>query len=159
MSEPSFVYTIHIGATPEAVWQALTSSAFTQQYWGGTALESDWQVGSPIVAHHPARAEFSGEILRAEPPRLLSYTFQTEDNEAAGHPPTRVVFDIRPFGEAVVTLTVTHDQFPEGEAGTKLLHSVSQGWPGILSNLKTLLESGQPLDFPPPFAPKRPASA
>lgn len=77
-------------------------------------------------------------MLRAEPPRVLSYTFQTADNEAAGHPPTRVVFDIRPFGD-VVTLTVIHDEFPSGEVGAAFRGDISRGWPAILSSLKTLL--------------------
>lgn len=98
-------------------------------------------------------------MLRAEPPRTLSYTFQTEENQAAGHPPTTVVFDIRPFGSGVVTLTVTHDEFPPGEAGTAFRRDISQGWSGILSSLKTLLESGKPLAFPPPFASEQPASS
>lgn len=158
MSNPSFVYTTHIASTPEAVWKALTSSEFTQQYWSGSAIESDWQVGSPIVERNPKWSGFFGEVLRAEPPRVLSYTFQTEDHQAAGHPPTTVVFDIRPFGPNVVTLTVTHDEFPPGEAGAAFRRDISHGWSGILSGLKTLLESGKPLAFPPPFTSEQPVN-
>ncbi|MQA16520.1 MAG: ATPase [Pseudonocardiaceae bacterium] len=158
MTEPAFVYTTHIATTPDALWRALTSSEFTEQYWSGSSIESDWQVGSAIVERHPDREGFHGEVLRAEPPQVLSYTFQTGENEAAGNPPTRVSFDIRPFGE-VVTLTVTHDELPGGEFGARFVRDIGQGWPGILSSLKTLLESGEPLNFPPPFAPKRPISA
>ncbi len=76
----------------------------------------------------------------------------------AGYGPTRVVFEARPFGE-VITLTVTHDEFSAGDAGIKFRRDISQGWPAILSSLKTLLESGRPLNFPAPFAPKRRTSA
>lgn len=157
MNNPSFVYTTHIASSPEAVWKALTSSEFTRQYWSGSAIESDWQAGSAVIERNPRGPGFFGEVLRAEPPRLLSYTFQTEDNQAADHPPTTVVFDIRPFGPDVVTLTITHTEFPHGEAGATFLQAISQGWPGILSSLKSLLESGSPLAFPPPFAPEQPA--
>lgn len=125
---------------------------------GGSALESDWRVGSPLVERNPHQDGFYGEVLRVEPPRVLSYTFQTKGNESAGNPATRVVFDIRTFGD-VVTLTVTHDEFPPGDAGVKFAREIGHGWPAILSGLKTLLESGKPLEFPPPFAPKRPINA
>lgn len=159
MSNPSFVYTTHIASTAEAVWKALTSSEFTQQYWSGSAIESDWHVGSPVVERNPRGLGFFGEVLRAEPPHVLSYTFQTEENQAAGHPPTTVVFDIRPFGPDVVTLTVTHEEFPPGEAGAAFHRDISGGWSGILASLKTLLESGKPLAFPPPFAPEQPVTS
>jgi len=59
MSSPSFVYTTHIASTPEAVWKALTSSEFTQQYWSGNAIESDWRIGSPIVERNPGLSSTS----------------------------------------------------------------------------------------------------
>ncbi len=155
MTKPTYVYTTHIATTPEKLWRALTSSAFTEQYWGGSALESDWQVGCSVVERNPNQEGFYGEVLRADPPRVLSYTFQTTDNEAAGAKPTRVVFELRPFG-TVVTLTVTHDELLPDEPGVRFLRDITQGWSAILSSLKTLLETGEPLDFPPPFAPKRP---
>ncbi|MPZ65633.1 MAG: hypothetical protein GEU83_08995 [Pseudonocardiaceae bacterium] len=94
----------------------------------GSALESDWQVGSPIVERHPDREGF---------PRAL--------------------FDIRTFGGCHA------DSHPRRAARRRVRYPfvryIGQGWPGILSSLKTLLESGEPLDFPPPFEPKRRASA
>lgn len=155
MTEPTFVYTTHIATTPERLWQALTSSEFTEQYWAGSALESDWQVGSPVVERNPNHEGFYGEVLAVDAPRVLSYTFQTAENSSTGGKPTRVVFELRPFGE-VITLKVTHDELPAGEPGTRFLREIGQGWSAILSSLKTLLETGEPLGFPPPFAPKRP---
>lgn len=69
-----------------------------------------------------------------------------------------MAFEARPFGE-VITLIVTHDEIPVGDAEIKSRRDISQGWPAILSSLKTVLEPGQPLNFPAPFVPKRPASA
>ncbi len=94
-----------------------------------------------------------GEVLAVDPPRFLSYTFQPAENSSTGGKPTRVVFELHPFGE-VVTLTVTHDELPAGEPGARFLRDIGQGWSAVLSSLKTLLETSGPLAFPPPFTPE-----
>jgi uncharacterized protein YndB with AHSA1/START domain len=87
-----------------------------------------------------------GEILEADPPRRLSYTFQHVTNEEARkQPPSKVVFTIEPHGK-LVKLTLTHEGFAEGN---KHLDGISKGWPAILSSLKSLLESGTALAIPP----------
>lgn len=156
MSKPEFVYTTYIHTTPEQLWEALTDPSFTTRYWGA-ALESDWEEGSTITwvqggvrVDHPEQV-----VLEADPPRRLSYrwhTFTSELGEALGideetraaaaaEPRSTVTFDIEPFGE-MVKLTVVHGDF---EPGSVVLDGIRQGWPAILSNLKTLLETGETL--------------
>jgi uncharacterized protein YndB with AHSA1/START domain len=152
MTKPEFVYTTYINTTPERLWQALTDPAFTRRYWG-TALISDWRVGSTVTWEHNgvSRADPAQVMLESDPYRRLSYTWHTytpdwaqaagidEDLRAklAGEPRSKVSFDIEPV-DAQVKLTVTHDGF---EPGSTVLGMVSNGWPQLLSDLKTLLET------------------
>ncbi|QIP05841.1 SRPBCC family protein [Bradyrhizobium symbiodeficiens] len=145
MSKPEFVYVTYIETTPEKLWEALTSSEFTRQYWFGAEVRSDWKVGSLFALTLDGEVTDSGEILEADPPRLLSYSFKHRKfEELRGEPISRVVFTIEPFG-ALVRLTVLHDGFVEGG---KYLGAVSNGWPAILSGLKSLLERGKVLAIP-----------
>ncbi|HEY2319820.1 MAG TPA: SRPBCC domain-containing protein [Solirubrobacteraceae bacterium] len=153
MDKPSFVYTTYIRTTPDRLWEALTSPAFTQRYWTA-ALETDWKPGSEmawnlygVTVAHPEQV-----VLEADPPRRLSYTWHTFTPElaraagvneerfaaAAAEPRSRVTFELQPAGDAV-KLTVVHDGFPDDSTAAQL---VSNGWPRVLSRLKTLLETG-----------------
>lgn len=140
MSKPEFVYISLIGAPAEKVFAALTSSEFTQQYFGRRNIESDWKVGSAIkLVQENGTLDWSGEVLAYDPPKKLSYTFLSQ--KQPDEKPSRVTFVLEPMGPAT-RLTLTHDEFvPE----SKVQPGISQGWPGILSNLKTLLETGKPL--------------
>ncbi|MDC0674335.1 SRPBCC family protein [Nannocystis radixulma] len=142
--KPSFVYVLYIATTAEKLWEALTQGDFTEKYWGGRRVESTWQPGAPIVYRYDEgrKTDITGEVLRCEAPTLLSYTFGVDHGEAT-EPASRVTFELKPLG-AMVRLTLTHDQFPEG---SKVLQGVSRGWPGILSNLKSYLELGKPMPF------------
>ncbi|TDC67169.1 metalloregulator ArsR/SmtB family transcription factor [Actinomadura sp. GC306] len=155
-SQSDFVYTAYIRTTPERLWQALTDPAFTRRYWG-VAFETDWKPGSPIVWHEESATLADPEqvVLEAEPGRRLSYTWHTftaEWAESVGvdeetrarllaEPRSKVTFEIEPAGETV-KLTVRH------EAGDVLLGMSREGWPAIVSGLKTLLETGEPLPEP-----------
>ena len=146
MSKPEFVYVTYIETTPEKLWEALTSSEFSKRYWFGTEVRSDWKVGSPFALVTDGKTSDTGEILVADPPRLLSYTFRHElFEDMRDEPATKVVFTIEPYGE-IVKLTVTHEGFAEG---SKLLGAVSNGWPAILSGLKSLLETGHAFTVQP----------
>lgn len=136
--KPKFVYVTYIATTPEKLWEALTSSEFTQKYWDEGRIESDWKVGSAIK-QVGENGSMHGEILQCDPPRLLSYTFESEGLEQPY--PSRVVYEIESVGPTV-KLTVTHDQL-EADG----LNAISQGWPSILSSLKSLLEGGSPLVY------------
>jgi uncharacterized protein YndB with AHSA1/START domain len=142
MSKPEFVYVTYIETTPEQLWEALTNSAFSKRYWFGTEVRSDWNVGSSFALVTDGKTSDTGEILEADRPRRLSYTFKHElFEEMRNEPATKVVFTLEPYGN-IVKLTVTHEGFMEG---SKLLGAVSNGWPAILSGLKSLLETGKVL--------------
>jgi uncharacterized protein YndB with AHSA1/START domain/DNA-binding transcriptional ArsR family regulator len=164
MDQPSFVYTTYIQTTPERLWQALTDPAFTRRYWGAT-FDTDWKAGSAMTWHEHGATTADPEqvVLESEPYRRLAYTWHSftpeliesldlteEARERIGREQrSKVTFDIEPLGE-LVKLTVVHDGF---EPGSVLASMVSQGWPRILSNLKTLLETGEVLPAnpePPP---------
>lgn len=143
MTDPQrgiFVYVTHIATTREKAWEALTSPDFTRRFWNGRILESDWRVGSPITIRHDYddAVDGTGTVLAAEPPRRLSYALSGEDGRES-----TVTFELVASGD-VVALTVTHT----GLTDASLLRSVSGGWQFILSNLKTLLESGRTLPMP-----------
>src|SRR3984893_7724181 len=145
MSKPEFVYVTYIETTPEKLWEALTSSEFSRRYWFNTDVKSDWKVGSPFALVMNGTTTDVGEILEADPPRRLSYTFQHVLNgELRGDPPSKVVFKIERHGK-FVKLTLTHEGFAEG---SKLLDGVSKGWPAILSTLKSMLERDTALAIP-----------
>jgi uncharacterized protein YndB with AHSA1/START domain/DNA-binding transcriptional ArsR family regulator len=153
---PEFVYTTYIKTTPEDLWRALTDPAFTRRYWG-VELRSDWEVGSELVweQHGVTISDPEQVVLESDPPRRLSYTFHTftpEFGESVGfsdelvaamaaEPRSKVAFEIEPLGPKV-RLTVVHDGFV---AGSEVLQRISTGWPVIFANLKTLLETGEPL--------------
>ncbi|UPK36736.1 SRPBCC family protein [Bradyrhizobium sp. 186] len=146
MSRPEFVYVTYIETTPEKLWEALTNSAFTRQYWFDTEVHSDWKVGSPFALVMSGTTTDTGEILEADPPRRLAYTFKHKLMEnMRNEQPTKVVFTIEAYGN-LVKLTVTHEGFA---AGSELLDGISRGWPAILSGLKSLLETGKAPAIPP----------
>jgi uncharacterized protein YndB with AHSA1/START domain len=142
MSEPAFVYVTYIRTTPDRLWEALTHPDFKEKYWFGRRCDSDWKAGSAhrLVAPNGS-LDFDGEVLVSDPPRRLSYTFHNSPSDPAAEreAPSRVTYDLEPVEDSV-KLTVTHDQFPDG---SKVRPGVSNGWPVILSALKSLLETGQ----------------
>lgn len=143
MSGSRFIYVVYIRSTPEKVWAALTQPEFTKRYWANTWQESDWQPGSDWRLMIPdGRIGDIGVILEADYPRKLvirwSIDFQPE-LKAEG--PTRVTYLLEPEG-ASVKLTLTQESdIPD----SKIISAMSQGWPHLLSSLKTLLETGDPL--------------
>lgn len=144
MSKPEFVYTTFINTTPEKLWHALTDTAFTERYWFGCSLQSDWKVGSPMQMTRDGQIMNECVILESDPPRRLSYSWLTVfDDDMKQERPSRVTFVLEPSQRAV-KLTVTHEGFA---AGSKTLPSISEGWPLVLSSLKSILETGQPLAF------------
>ncbi|MEV4532581.1 metalloregulator ArsR/SmtB family transcription factor [Asanoa sp. NPDC049518] len=158
MSRPEFVYTTYINTTPERLWQALTDPAFTKRYWG-VEFETDWSKGSPMTWHaEGARISDPAQVVVAsEPHTKLSYTWHTftddwakasgiaEADRAtfAAEARSTVTFELEPAGDAV-KLTVIHDGFAPGSA---VLSAINTGWPQIIANLKTLMETGEPLQL------------
>ena len=158
MDKPEFVYTTYIRTTPEQLWRGLTDPAFTRRYWG-LAMESDWKAGSTVTVQldrsNVTVADPAQVVLESDPYRRLSYTWHTftpewaaaydisEEHRAkfAAEPRSTVTFEIEPMGD-YVRLTVVHDGF---EPGSAVLAGVSQGWPMLMSSLKSLLETGDVL--------------
>jgi len=144
MPKPEFIYISYIETTPEKLWEALTSSEFSERYWWGTKVISDWKVGSPVALEWRGTVTDTGVIVEADPPRRLSYTWSNASVEFRHERPSRVTFALERYGK-LVKLTLTHGDF---EQGSRMLPSISKGWPAIMSSLKSLLESGQALDVP-----------
>jgi uncharacterized protein YndB with AHSA1/START domain len=144
MTKPEFVYTTFINTTQEKLWHALTDKEFTERYWFGCSLTSDWKVGSPMHMERAGKVLNECIILESDPPHRLSYSWLTIIDEVMKKErPSRVTFVLEPSQRAV-KLTVTHEGFAEG---SKTLPSISDGWPLVLSSLKSVLETGQPLAF------------
>lgn len=161
MGTAEFVYVTYIKTTPEKLYRALTEPEFIAQYFEGTGPSSDWKPGSPITWKIEADGEshdWGQRVLEAEPGKRLSYTWHNYEPEMAKYypewtgerlaelraePVSKVTFDIEPAGDGV-KLTVVHDGFA---SETEMLKSLRQGWPGILSNLKSVLETGSAASF------------
>ena len=140
MTDQQIHIVTHIAATPAAVWNALTDPDLTQQYWGGMRIQSDWKVGSKVLYVVDGKVTDENTALVVEPPHKLSYTFHPVFGEYASEPASRATFTIVQNGD-VVTLDMLHDDFPPNSV---VLAACSNGWPPILSELKTLLEARQP---------------
>jgi len=139
----SFVYSIYIAASPDRVWRALLDGEFTRQYWGHDNV-SDWKPGSTWehrTADPNPTVRILGEVIDAKPPHRLVVTWAEPADRAAKDRHSRVTFDIEAVGD-MVKLTVTHDEL---EPGSKMERSIANGWPRVLSSLKSLLETGRPL--------------
>jgi uncharacterized protein YndB with AHSA1/START domain len=144
MTKPQFLYTTYIQTTPEKLWEALTNGEFTRQYWGGYRIESDWKVGSPMKFYAPdGSLAHSDRVLRAEKPKLLSYSWKPLMKFVPDEPASIVTFELEPVG-SLVKLTITHSDFPEN---SKVLPMISNGWPMVISSLKTFLETDKALPF------------
>lgn len=150
MTENQTVYVTLIEAPCENVWEALTSAEFTSLYWHDTHVQSDWQVGSSVqfmVYPEGGEAEVGcdGEVLECDPPSRLSYTWRFPRVPAiCDEAPSRVTFTLDALADGVTKLTLVHDEFPEGSG---MYPMVNEGWPFVLSGLKTLLETGRTVDF------------
>jgi uncharacterized protein YndB with AHSA1/START domain len=142
--KPTTVYTIYIASTPEKVWQALTRSEFSRKYFFGNSVEVDLRVGGAYIVRTPdGSLHISGEVIECEPNGKLTVTFNVNWPalvEKLGA--TIVTYEIEPAGDAVrLTMTESHDRPLDDD----ILSGGRQGWPAILSSLKSLLETGQPL--------------
>ncbi len=143
MTGDRFVYVTYIRTTPEKLWEALLSPEFNQAYWFGMWQDSEWKVGAPWKLVFPdGKVADQGEILEIEKPKRLVIRWRNEwkpELRNEGH--SRCTFEIESTGD-ITRLAVTHES---DTPDSKLIEAVSGGWPKILSNLKSLLETGQVL--------------
>ncbi|TDW22248.1 ArsR/SmtB family transcription factor [Kribbella kalugense] len=153
MSDNDFVYTTYIRTTPERLWQALTDPAFTEQYWK-LRHETDWKVGSEMVWQHEGGVTISGAdqvVVEHDPYSRLSYTwhhitpefakeFGIDDatyEKISREPLSTATFELEPVDNQV-KLTVIHTGF---EPGSTIRTMIQEGWPALLADLKSLLET------------------
>lgn len=140
----SFVYVTFIRSTPEKVFEAITKPEVARRYWGHENV-SEWKPGSRwehVRANAERTVNIVGKVVEATPPSrlVLSWASPAQADDPAAY--SRVSFDIAPY-EGMVRLTVTHDEL---EPGSGMDKGIRQGWPIVLSSLKSLLETGEGID-------------
>jgi uncharacterized protein YndB with AHSA1/START domain/DNA-binding transcriptional ArsR family regulator len=145
MERPRHVFQVYIRTTPERLWQAITDPAFTRRYFFQTRVETGWRRSEQFKYWMPnGQLAVEGEVLEVEPPRRLVTTWAFRHQpDLAADPPSRVTWEIEPLGETC-KLTLVHDDFPSENA---TFRSVVEGWPLVLSSLKSLLETGEALEI------------
>lgn len=141
MARSNFVYVTFIRTTPEKLWSALTEDTeFMKRYWFGMHCQSEWTAGSSWkMVSGDGQITDAGEIIESEPPRRLVIRWRHEKNpdlKAEGE--SRCTIELEPSGTAV-KLSITHTIEREP---SKFIAAVSAGWPRIVSNLKSLVETG-----------------
>jgi uncharacterized protein YndB with AHSA1/START domain len=152
MSNSRFVYVVFIRTTPEKLWDALRLPEFCKQYWRGTWLDSDWKKGASWkMLNAEGQLCDAGEVAEIDPPKRLVLKWQHElrpELKAEGY--TQATFTLEQQG-AMMKLTVVHEI---DKPNSKIIEAVSNGWPAILSSLKSFLETGRASDWPatPPRA-------
>jgi len=144
MADSRFVYVTYIRTTPEKLWQALIEPEFTRRFWCECWQESEWKTGASWRLMIPdGRVGDSGEILEIEPQRRLVLSWRNEFKpELREEGYSRLTLELEQQGGSV-KLTVIHEM---DRPGSKFIEAVSGGWPLILASLKSLLETGEPLE-------------
>jgi uncharacterized protein YndB with AHSA1/START domain len=139
----TFVYVTYVRTSTEKLWAALFKPEFTRQYWYGMDMVCDWKAGASWqLRFADGRIGDTGKVLEIDPPRRLVLRWQNEFRpELKAEGPASCTFVLEPNGE-IVKLTITHSS---PRANSQLIVAVSGGWPMILSNLKSLLETGKPM--------------
>jgi len=158
MKKPDYVYVTYIATTPEKLWEAIMDTNMMAQWWvdpkAGCARVnvSDWKPGSPWAhtrADGSGIVDIVGKVVEHTPPKRLVYTWARPGDAEDESKHSRVSFEIEQYTNELVRLTVAHDDLAKDP---KMLEGISGGWPTILSNLKTFLETGHAL-------PKTPAAS
>ena len=143
---PTYVYVTYIRARADQVWHALTDADLTARFWGHANV-SDWQPGSTWEhqrADGSGVVDVVGRVITAEPPTRLAMTFEDDLGAESSREPSVVTFLVEPHHD-IVRLTVTHENL----ANLDMLGGISHGWPAVLANLKSLLETGEVLPQAP----------
>ena len=138
------VYQLYINASPERLWDAITNPQIVAKFFHGAQVESTYEIGSKLRSLSPDGSQVWGEntILECDPPHLLVHTWRSlYDPTLAAEPESRVTWQIeaQPGGQS--RLTLTHDRLEDSPATAASV----KGWSYIVSNLKTVVETGEPL--------------
>ncbi len=144
MGKPSYVYVTYIASTPEKVFDALTNPEMTRRYWFNHRNASDWRPGSRWQHQDyddATHVDIVGRVVEISPPTRLVVTWADPAEEADAGRASRVTYEVVPI-DSGSRLTVTHEEL---EAGSEMEKGITYGWPVVLSNLKTLLETGAPM--------------
>jgi uncharacterized protein YndB with AHSA1/START domain len=140
-------YHVFVRATPHQIWDAVTTPEHSAAYLFGALVETTGEIGSPFRYHAPDRSALWGDstVLDARPPHLLVVGYRAlYDPDLAAEPPSRVSWRIEPAGDHTCLLTVVHDRLDDSPGTAERV--AGTGWMRVLSGLKTLLETGRPLD-------------
>jgi len=142
MTRTEHVYVMYIAATPKRVFDAIVKPEFARQYWGHENI-SDWKVGSAWEhrVSDTGKVNVVGKVMECDPPHRLVISWASPADAGNADATSRVTFEVEPL-EEMVRLTVRHEQLVPG---SDMEEKVSQGWPRVLSSLKTFLETGKPL--------------
>lgn len=155
MKMTEFVYATYIRTTPRKLWQALTSGDISEKYWFGFRIEVEQKVGGKIRLVPPKAMEkygdHPGQVLACERYRNLVYTFNPPDTPEVAKKRkslSRVTYELTPMGNMVRLRLIHENLLPEDlEKNPNTFHGVNNGWPAILSSLKSLLETGKPITY------------
>lgn len=155
MEKPTFVYATYIRTTPEKLWEALTNGDFSEKYWFGFRIELEPRTGGRIRILAPKGTEgcgdHTGEVLVWEPCRKLVYTWSMKDAPevaAMREGPSRVTYELTPVGRQVRLRLIHENLLPEDlEANPDTFRGINNGWPAVISSIKSLLETGEPMTY------------
>jgi uncharacterized protein YndB with AHSA1/START domain len=144
MSKPDHVYQVYIKASSGLVFDAIINGDVTVQYFYGTRVESSWEVGDKVVYSYPdGRVAADGEVLAFDEPKRVEFTFVPRwDSDLEAEGGVREAWIVEDVGELTRLTVETYD------AGPRTLADFTGGYPLILSGLKTLLETGEPMGNP-----------
>ena len=153
----TFVYATYIRTTPEKLWEALTSGEFSVKYWMGFRIELELKAGGRLRILPPKGQEHlgnhAGEVLECEPFRKLVYTWNQADKDSPEITQkrqglSRVTYELKPMGNQVRLRLIHENLLPEDiQKDPNTFQGVNNGWPAVLSSLKSLLETGKEIDF------------
>ena len=150
-----FVYATFIRTTPEKLWEALTNGDFSQKYWMGFRVEVELKTGGTIRIHPPkgmeAHGDHAGKVLVCEPYRKLVYSWNQNDKPEVAKKRdslSRVTYELTPMGPQVKLRLIHENLMPEDiEKDPTTFRGINNGWPAVISSLKSLLETGEAIAF------------
>jgi uncharacterized protein YndB with AHSA1/START domain len=144
--DTKFIYVTYIAASPETVWEALTDGNISERYFFGTRVESTWEEGASVTYSRNGEVADHGTVLKYEPAYEVSFTWTHKEDVTPRESPTVVTFKLQHMDSAV-KLTLVHDNLLKTDWVEKegTYEGFNNGWPAIMSNLKTYLETGETL--------------